>query len=180
MKDVNEILNDDKIKIIWRNIKNEKAIQLKLTVESPEGKDALVKFTRALGWEHLSVSFEDETPSWDFMQCMKELFWKDDEVCFQLHPSKDEYINNHEYCLHIWRPLNYDLTLPPTILVGFRAGHEDEDKIELLKVQEELGSPITEKEADMMIKFSKIKGNDEDKLNYLLNNISPIDILRLL
>ena len=29
-------------------------------------------------------------------------------------------INNNEYCLHIWRPLNVELPEPPTILLGLQ------------------------------------------------------------
>jgi hypothetical protein len=154
MRDIEEILKDKRIKNIWRNVQNDKAIQLKLDVYSVyNNKIALAKFTKALGWEHLSISFSDETPSWDFTQEMKELFWKDDEVCYQLHPTKDNYINNDEHCLHLWKPIDEEIPLPPPILVGFRKGHE-EDKAILKQVQEELGNPMTDEEIDIMYQDS--------------------------
>jgi hypothetical protein len=35
---------------------------------------------------------------------VKELFFDADECVMQLHPPKSEYVNCHQYCLHLWRP----------------------------------------------------------------------------
>lgn len=64
-------------------------------------------------WEHVSVSLEHRCPTWEEMQFVKELFWKDDEVVMQLHPAKENYINCHPYTLHLWRPQNDPIPLPP-------------------------------------------------------------------
>lgn len=61
------------------------------------------------GWEHLSVSTPSKTPSWDIMCEMKEAFFDDEEECFEFHPKKSEYINVHQHCLHIWRPVISDI-----------------------------------------------------------------------
>lgn len=156
MKDINEILKDKRIDQVLRKVNDDKAIQLKLMLNTQYNKQACVKFTKALGWEHLSVSFDDMLPNWNYMQEMKEMFWKDDEECFQLHPKKENYINNHEYCLHIWRPLEQQIPIPPTILVGFRPGKEKEDKQQFLKIQSLLGSPITNQQADAFILMSQV------------------------
>lgn len=156
MKDIQTILQDKRIAKVLRNVSNGKAIQLKLMLNTQYDKQSCVKFTKAMGWEHLSVSFDDMLPDWNYMQEMKEMFWKDDEECFQLHPKKENYINNHNYCLHIWRPLEQQIPIPPTILVGFRPGKEQEDKKEFMKIQAELGSPITEQEADAFILMNQM------------------------
>ena len=156
MKDINEILKDKRIDQVLRKVNDDKAIQLKLMLNTQYNKQACVKFTKALGWEHLSVSFDDMLPDWNNMQEMKEMFWKDDEECFQLHPKKENYINNHNYCLHIWRPLEQPIPVPPTILVGFRPGKEQEDKKEFIRMQAELGNPITEQEADAFILMNQM------------------------
>lgn len=156
MKDIQTILQDKRIAQVLRNVNNDKAIQLKLMLNTQYDKQSCVKFTKAMGWEHLSVSFDDMLPDWNYMQEMKEMFWKDDEECFQLHPKKDNYINNHNYCLHIWKPLEQQIPIPPTILVGFRPGKEQEDKKEFIKIQAELGSPITEQEADAFILMNRM------------------------
>ena len=84
-------------------------------------------FSVADGWEHLSVSTPTRCPTWEEMQFMKEVFWKDNEVCYQLHPAKENYINNHPYCLHIWRKIGNDPELPPTWMVGFNVGVTEQE-----------------------------------------------------
>lgn len=85
-------------------------------------------FSWGCGFEHLSVSTPIKTPTWEQMCKMKEIFWRDDEVCMQLHPKKEEYINNHNYCLHIWRPIDKEIPTPPSVMVGLK-GTEDIKKI---------------------------------------------------
>jgi hypothetical protein len=70
------------------------------------------------GWEHVSVSAHDRTPTWKEMCWIKDLFWDDDEVVMQLHPAKRDYVNHHPYCLHLWRPLEGVIPLPPSEFVG--------------------------------------------------------------
>lgn len=84
-------------------------------------------FSRGLEWEHLSVSTPVKTPTWEQMCKMKEIFWGDDEVCMELHPKKEDYVNMHPYCLHIWKPIGIEIPTPPSILVGIRKGKELED-----------------------------------------------------
>lgn len=69
------------------------------------------------GWEHVSVSLPNRCPNWDEMCKVKSLFWADDETVIQFHPKKTQYVNNHPYCLHLWKPCGKDIELPPTILV---------------------------------------------------------------
>lgn len=70
------------------------------------------------GWEHVSVSVRGRCPTWEEMQYVKELFWRDDECTLQLHPAKSQYVNFHPHCLHMWRPLTQDVPQPPMELVG--------------------------------------------------------------
>ena len=74
------------------------------------------------GWEHVSVSavFKDKamTPTWSVMCMVKDLFWSDDVTVLQYHPPKDEYINFHPNCLHLWRQIGTNHPLPPTYMVG--------------------------------------------------------------
>lgn len=65
------------------------------------------------GWEHVSVSFPGRCPTWDEMCIAKDVFWREDEACIQVHPERSVYINIHNYCLHIWRPKDGKLILPP-------------------------------------------------------------------
>ena len=66
-----------------------------------------------LGWDHVSVSIQGRCPSWDEMCVVRELFFHDDETVMQLHPAKADRINDHNYCLHLWRPQNAEIPMPP-------------------------------------------------------------------
>lgn len=77
-------------------------------------------FSWGEGWEHLSVSTPSKTPTWDIMCRFKNMFWNEDETCIEYHPAKEDYVNMHPYCLHIWKPIGIELPKPPTILVGFK------------------------------------------------------------
>ena len=85
------------------------------------------------------------------MNEFKEMFWKDDEDAFQYHPTKDNYINNNEYTLHVWRPLEQQIPIPPSILVGIRLTHLEEDKQKMIDLQKSIGSPLTDKEIELLI-----------------------------
>lgn len=56
------------------------------------------------GWEHVSVSLSSRNPSWDEMCFIKNLFFDGEELCLQFHPKRSQYVNVHNYCLHIWKP----------------------------------------------------------------------------
>ena len=89
------------------------------------------------GWEHCSVSITDRykrCPSWEQMCTIKECFWNDDEVCMQLHPAKKDYVNNHNYCLHIWKPINESIPTPPSIMVGLKENYSPNELIEIQKM----------------------------------------------
>lgn len=76
------------------------------------------------GWEHVSVSFGNQstkTPSWGVMCAIKDIFWELEEVVFQLHPAKSDYVNNHPGVLHLWRCTDgRKMPLPPAIMVGIK------------------------------------------------------------
>ncbi len=71
-----------------------------------------------LGWEHVSVSLKLRPPNWLEMCFVKDLFWLEEEAVMQLHPPKSDYINIAENCLHLWRPMDGKIPLPPSIMVG--------------------------------------------------------------
>lgn len=91
-------------------------------------------FSWGCGFEHLSVSTPSKCPTWEQMCTMKEIFWQDDEVCMQLHPKKSEYVNNHNYCLHIWRPIDKEIPTPPSIMVGLKNNYTEEEAKELMNL----------------------------------------------
>ena len=89
------------------------------------GTDPSCKET-GLDWEHVSLKiryrrtdgrYKMRLPTWEEMQFIKEVFWKDDEAVIQIHPPKSDYVNTHPYVLHLWRPTDGQLRLPPKICV---------------------------------------------------------------
>lgn len=72
------------------------------------------------GWEHVSVSLKNRNPNWEEMCYIKSIFWGDEDCVVQYHPPKSEYVNNHQYCLHMWRPTDGEIPLPPSILTGIK------------------------------------------------------------
>lgn len=75
------------------------------------------------GWEHVSVSLPDRTPTWLEMDHVKRLFWHPDETVMQLHVSEANHISGNErggaarYCLHLWRPTKGDIPTPPKWMI---------------------------------------------------------------
>ena len=67
------------------------------------------------GWEHVSVVplSGKGIPTWEVMCAIKEMFFKDEEAVMQIHPKKSEYVNVHKNCLHLWRPTDAEMPLPP-------------------------------------------------------------------
>ena len=92
------------------------------------------------GWEHVSVSpfKKNYIPTWNDMSQIKGIFWNDDEAVIQIHPPKEEYVNNMPNCLHLWRCSYKDMILPPSCLVGIRKGQTKEELIEEVKQAYEL------------------------------------------
>jgi hypothetical protein len=82
-----------------------------------EGMDLFVIASNGLGWEHVSVSLKNRCPNWKEMSFVKDLFWDEDQVVMQLHPAKKNHINIHDHCLHLWRPIDETIPLPPKFLV---------------------------------------------------------------
>jgi hypothetical protein len=75
----------------------------------------------SIPWEHVSVSTKHRCPTWKEMCWVKDLFWNPEEAVMQLHPPKSDWVNNHNYCLHLWRPMDGIIPLPPSIAVGYKA-----------------------------------------------------------
>lgn len=76
------------------------------------------------GWDHVSVAplKKKIIPSWEMMCKVKDIFFKPDEAVIQIHPPKDEYVNNMPNCLHLWRANDKEMILPPSFMVGLRKG----------------------------------------------------------
>lgn len=76
-----------------------------------------VRYSNGGGWDHVSVSHRTRCPSWNEMCIIKDIFFDEEECCVEYHPSKSNYVNIHPNCLHIWKPQNRSIPVPPKIFV---------------------------------------------------------------
>jgi hypothetical protein len=88
--------------------------------QGKKGKFFTAIATNGMQWEHVSItiSTENRCPTWEEMCYIKSVFWDDEETVMQLHPPKSQWVNNHPYCLHLWKPLKVEIPLPDPKLVG--------------------------------------------------------------
>lgn len=68
-------------------------------------------------WDHVSVSTQRRCPTWEEMCWVKDLFFEDTECVVQYHPEKKDYVNEHEYVLHLWRCPSVPFPMPPKVCV---------------------------------------------------------------
>ena len=78
----------------------------------------LVVASSDFGWDHVSVSRTNRVPNWYELEQVKRLFFKPDEVAMQLHVPSTEHISLHPHCLHLWRPHDGVIPLPPKEMVA--------------------------------------------------------------
>lgn len=92
-------------------------------IPGPRGIKLAVIASDQAGWEHVSIYREGKhnCPYWDEMRFIKDLFWEPEEAVMQLHPPESQYVNNHPWTLHLWRPINQDIPLPDSLLVGIKS-----------------------------------------------------------
>ena len=69
-------------------------------------------------WDHVSVSLPDRCPTWEEMVYVKRAFFGRWEWAMELHPPEKMNISRHPYCLHLWRPQDKPIPLPPEETVG--------------------------------------------------------------
>jgi hypothetical protein len=86
-------------------------------IPSPNGRIlgviASAAYPETVNWDHVSVSTKKHTPTWNEMCFIKNLFFDSEECVIQFHPPKSVYINDHSSCLHLWRPAEFTIPLPP-------------------------------------------------------------------
>lgn len=116
------------LKTVKANLKSNGASNVEMDVD---GIRCIMNFNRQQysiliswgeSWEHVSVSNlrkPKECPTWEAMCFFKDTFWQGHEAVMQLHPPRADYINYHPGCLHLWKPLDAEIPLPPSKLVGY-------------------------------------------------------------
>lgn len=69
------------------------------------------------GWDHVSVSLPHRCPTWEEMEAVKRAFFKPDELAVQYNLPPSKHISLHPNCLHLWRPQDQEIPLPPEWMV---------------------------------------------------------------
>jgi len=71
------------------------------------------------GWDHVSITTDlPRCPTWAEMDWIKRQFFVEGEVAMQLHVATSDHISVHPFCLHLWRPHDSTIPLPPKEFVG--------------------------------------------------------------
>jgi len=85
---------------------------------SPHGVDLRIIAASGEGWDHVSVSTALRCPTWAEMEQVKRAFFRDDEAAVQLHVPPKAHISVHPHCLHLWRPHEQAIPMPPEWMVA--------------------------------------------------------------
>lgn len=84
-----------------------------LKIIASAGDVADKDFPKGTRWDHVSVSLENRTPTWEEIAWIKSLFFDEEECAIEYHPPKSKYVNVTATTLHIWRPLDVVIPMPP-------------------------------------------------------------------
>lgn len=81
-----------------------------------------VVFASDLGWDHVSACVCSakgpvRVPSYSEMVRVKRLFFKPDEAAMELHVPEADHINHNDHVLHLWRPHDVEIPMPPKEMV---------------------------------------------------------------
>lgn len=56
------------------------------------------------GLYHLSISRKDRLPSYDELKSARYQFLPEVPYMVQIFPPEKDFVNVHEFCLHLWQP----------------------------------------------------------------------------
>lgn len=56
------------------------------------------------GLWHLSISRKDRLPSYDELKYARYAYLPDVPYLVQIFPPKEDFVNVHQFCLHLWEP----------------------------------------------------------------------------
>lgn len=71
--------------------------------------DCRIIVTIDMGVWHLSISKENEIPSYEEVKEARYKYLSNDIVVAEIFPPKEEFVNLHPYCRHLWQLLSFKL-----------------------------------------------------------------------
>lgn len=120
MKNLDNISNFRRINLYGDGFLSDEANGAFIIDRYNNGEFYLVIASNGQGWDHVSVTIHKKNggsvkkcPSYQEMMMIKEKLFSEEDVVFQLHPREEDYINTHPYCLHLWKPNNCNMVVPP-------------------------------------------------------------------
>lgn len=81
------------------------------------GKNFTIVASFGGGWDHVSVDASGLIPSWEDMAAIKDMFFEPEETVIEYHPAKSQYVNLAQDTLHLWRPQDEQIPVPPIWMV---------------------------------------------------------------
>jgi len=60
--------------------------------------------TKDNGLHHLSISRKDRLPNYEEMKTARYQFLSDIDYMVQIFPPTRDFVNVHQFCLHLWEP----------------------------------------------------------------------------
>lgn len=63
---------------------------------------ATIIITQDAGLWHLSMSYQNRLPTYDELKKARYQYLPECKNVAQIFPPKNEFVNIHEYCLHLW------------------------------------------------------------------------------
>lgn len=114
MKKIDEILKDNHVVEVIQKSVDGAAFKVKINYRLYN-----VIASNGGSWDHVSIDpiHSAHTPTWDVMCVLKDICFNDDETVIEYHPSKENYVNIAENCLHLWRPQKQAIPAPPKLFV---------------------------------------------------------------
>jgi hypothetical protein len=113
MKDLEFILQNPNVKLLFSG--NDGAA-LQFWTGGKKPLNIIMSF--GSGWDHVSVSTNNtRCPTWIEMDDVKRLCFTPGEVVMQIHPAESDHISIKHNCLHLWRPQNEQIPMPPKWMV---------------------------------------------------------------
>lgn len=117
LNNLNRFRDIENAKRLWGSAGDHEAGMFRVP-SSIDGAQITIIASVGEGWDHVSASRVDRCPTWEEMEQIKRMFFRDDECAFQLHVPPSDHISVHPHCLHIWRPVNGKFPMPPSWMVG--------------------------------------------------------------
>lgn len=117
MKSMSEILGNPRVRPLEIGVDG-----AALHVRLRGGVSVIAIFSVGGGWDHVSARavagrMQTRIMTWDELEELKRMLFKDDETAMQLHVPPSEHVNREVDVLHLWRPQGVEIPRPPAEFV---------------------------------------------------------------